>query len=311
MIYFYNPNPQKHGTFEPRFGLENWIDQTVSRFSENKTSINLCLVSEIPDSGIIVFHSGFFDKNIKPNSDQLFICVAADYGRHRYAQIHLFQNHFQSVINCRNKRLIADIMFPFCDSFFVPHWSQPRIKKRIKNEKDLFRIGYFGNSNNFDEDLNNEMDSFCKNRHLVFEIVDDWKRWKDYSDFDLILAIRDLKGGNYLNKPFSKLINALIAGVPMIATNESSSIYFKKNYYPELPIITSKTELFAKILEMKENYGYHLKMIQKNGLSISDVYENEVNKSWEEVFQKSEEFLFKWKTSSRLLKSLFFKSRTI
>ncbi len=202
-------------------------------------------------------------------------------------------------------------MFPFCDSFFVPHWSQPRIKKRIKNEKDLFRIGYFGNSNNFDEDLNKEMDSFCKNRHLVFEIVDDWKRWKDYSDFDLILAIRDLKGGNYLNKPFSKLINALIAGVPMIATNESSSIYFKKNYFPELPIITSKTELFAKILEMKENYGYHLKMIQKNGLSISDVYENEVNKSWEEVFQKSEEFLFKWKTSSRLLKSLFFKSRTI
>ncbi len=319
-IFFFNPNfnsfkEEKYlneMVFTPRFGLENWIDQTYYLLKYKYGIQNLYLVNEIPSQGIIIFHSGHFFSFIKPNEDQLFICIAADYGRHRYAQVHLFQNHTQVHPLWNKKRILGDTLFSFCGNFHLAHWPQPNIIPRIRNrETRLKQIGYFGGVENIDNQLIDELKTFCGDKELDFRIENDWNKWNDYSEIDLVVAIRDFDQKLHGNKPYSKLLNSILAGVPVIAGNESSSRYFKKNYFQELPIVNSIEDLLHLLLEIERNYDVYLHDIQEIGKKRADFFEKKIPNDWIDMLLISCKLLKFWKQSAEWKKEIFFKYRDL
>lgn len=318
-VYFFNPlkndaTTESYMNFEllyPRFGLETWIDQTFYKLNKFNPKLNIYIVDYIPDSGIIIFHSGYFIKDLKPNFNQLFVCISADYGRNRFAQVHLFQNYSQISFSWKNKRLLLDNFFSFCENRFISHWPQPAIIQRNNRVSDLKLIGYFGRFENFDKYLASKLKNFCEKNDLEFRIVEDWSKWNDYREFDLIIAIRSLDTKEYPNKPFSKLLNAILAGVPVITSNESSSIYFRKNYFPELKIVSNEEELFNAIKEIGNDYNAYLNQLEPISTYLRNTYEFNVLSSWLGFLDEAQVLLEKWRESSPILKNVFLKSRTL
>lgn len=294
----------------PKNGEEAWINQTYFLLSKENHEFDISITNSIPERGIIVFHAGSFYNELKPTKDQFFICVAADYGRHRYAQIHIFQNINQTQIKS-SLRLIFDKLFYFTDNIFVPHWMQPNIIPRRKTSRKLRRIGYFGLRQNIELNLIDLLNDFSKKYDLDFEIVDDYRKWNDYSNFDLIVSIRGFRNNKYWNKPFSKLINSIIAGVPVISGNESSARYFKDHYFHYLPIVNNERELFHEIVSLMENYDKYLLIVEEYSSSLRETYPNDVENKWKNCLNSSVILFDKWKRASSFEKELFFRSRDV
>ena len=319
LIYFYYPkylnyvlvSPSKEVSTFPRNGLESWIIQTFYILEENSPDLNIQLVDYVPNSGIIVFHSGHFDKNLKPSKRQFFICIPADYGRHRYAQIHLYQNQIQLELSFKNIRILIDSYFSFTGNWFLPFWPQPKIIKRNDERSKLRKIGYFGLRKNLDESIISKLHNFCIENDLVFEIVEDYSKWNNYWEFDLMLSIRDFERKQHHNKPFSKILNAIIAGVPVISGYESSAFFFKKYYYKNLPIVDSQEKLFALILDMKKNYSYYLSQIIGIQERIDQEFNVELQAKWIKFLKKSQLAYSIWTKSSFATRNSFYFSRQI
>ena len=289
-------------------GLENWIFQTYYIFRKIGLK-DVFLTDIIPKEGVVIFHSGYFEKNLKPSVSQFFICVSADYGRHRYAHIHIFQNIQQTQFQYKNGRLFLDKLFIYTRNIFIPHWTQPQIINRQAKSKSLRKIGYFGLTQNLDVEIIDFLTEFSSKNDLEFEIVDDYLKWNDYTNFDLIIAIRSLKKGEYFNKPFSKLINAIIAGVPVISGDESSARFFKKKYFPFLSIVNSINELENEIFYIKDNYVDTLLTVEKYSTKLKESFPKEVIDSWSKCFETSISLFQKWRNSTLKSRELFFISR--
>ncbi len=317
-IYFYFPTLpsflneewMENKIFSLQNGLENWIFQTYYVFHKIGLK-NIFLTNSIPEEGIVVFHSGYFEKNLKPSINQFFVCVAADYGRHRYAHIHVFQNFMQTKVGLKNGRLVLDKLFFFSKNIYIPHWAQPGIIPRNTNSQSLRKIGYFGLGQNLDLETVDFLTEFSFKNNLEFEIVEDYFKWNDYREFDLIISIRSLNNKEYLNKPFSKLINAIFAGVPLISGNESSARFFKQKYFPNLSIVDSKEELENEIIFIRDNYFEYLLNVQNCSKILKEIYPKEVIESWSICFETSITLFQKWKNSTAQNRELFFKSREL
>lgn len=311
-IFFYSPNISKNDHYLefPNTGLDAWINQTFSKLSLIQNGFELKMTNNIPEEGIIIFHSGHFPKNIRPNSKQLFICISADYGRSRFAQIHLFQNFEQ--INRPSIRSMTDSVFTFTHIDFLPHWPQPKIRKRLSSrEPKIKRIGYFGRKENLSKDIFDFLKDLCKKRGWEFVVVDNYLDWANYSEFDLCIAIRDFSKKDYTYKPFSKVLNSVLAGVPVISSKESSNCYFKYKYYKNLPIVSDLKELERVIFFIDKNYSSVIIDVEKSCVNLELNYEKDLLEKWANLLNNTMAYQDVWVNTTSMIRHLFFLSRSI
>jgi len=320
-VYFYSPiadttlpnlNSYDDLIHQTKRGLEIWIHITYYMLKTNSKVIKPVLTSQIPDKGIIIFHKGFFPKNIKPNKNQYFICVQADYGRHRYAQMHLVQNPFQ-VSNFKfSKRTFFDKAFSFNSTYFITLWPQPSIKKRLSNRNyAIENISFYGNIQQVENGLEDKLTNFCNNNNLRYVPRYDSLSWNDYSNTDITLAIRSFTNNQYFHKPFSKLVNSLIAGCLVIAAPESSSLFFKEKYYPHLPIVNSFDELKNEIIKIQKNPDIYFEHLNKSTNNIVDLLEVGVVAQWEQMLFYAQKQFTLWQNAFSLNRAFFLKYRSI
>ena len=153
-IYYYYPNKIPN-TLDYKSGLDCWILKTFWKLKEYKSDLNIHLVNYIPDEGIIIFHKGFFPKDIVPSNTQLFVCVQADYGRHKYAQYHIAQNPLGvSNFNFSKRSFLEEKLFSFTKSYFIAHWNQNDIIKRNSSRGESFKnVCFYGIDQNFPQKL--------------------------------------------------------------------------------------------------------------------------------------------------------------
>lgn len=109
---------------------------------------------------------------------------------------------------------------------FIPVWPQAcLIPRDLDRDPTVQRIGYKGFAQNLHPYFRSDVwaDELEK-RKIEWrpEFWDDLDppEWQDFSDLDLILAVRPSLRRRYRNKPASKLVNAWLAGVPAIAGRE-------------------------------------------------------------------------------------------
>jgi hypothetical protein len=310
-IYFYYPN-EIPITLDDKSGLDCWILKTFWKLKEYKSDLNIHVVNYVPDEGIIIFHKGFFPKDIVPSNAQLFVCIQADYGRHQYAQYHIAQNPLGvSNFNFSKRSFLEEKLFSFTKSYFIAHWNQNDIIKRNSSRGESFKnVCFYGIAPNFPKDLlEPSFREKLKSEGIELKIITDSDQWNDYSETDCVLAIRDFENKPHYNKPFSKIVNSYLAGVPVIAGNESSSLYLKNGLGIGISIVTNPDECFNAIKQVKENYLSSLKRIIIDKDKLKEFQDEAILLSWDKLLREMQHNYQLWLNSSSLAKNIYIKYR--
>ena len=310
-MYFYYPN-EIPITLDDKSGLDCWILKTFWKLKEYKSDLNIHVVNYVPDEGIIIFHKGFFPKDIVPSNAQLFVCIQADYGRHQYAQYHIAQNPLGvSNFNFSKRSFFEEKLFSFTKSYFMAHWNQNDIIKRNSSRGESFKnVCFYGIAPNFPKDLlEPSFKEKLKNEGIELKIITDSEKWNDYSETDCVLAIRDFENKPHYNKPFSKTINSYLAGVPVIAGNESSSLYLKNGLGIGISIVTNPDECFNAIKQVKENYLSCLQRVKIDEKKLKEFQDEAILLSWDKLLREMQDNYQLWRNSSSLAKNIYIKYR--
>lgn len=307
-IYFYYPNNFSE-IIDYKSGLDCWILKTYLILKENKTKWNIAIGDSIPEVGIILFHKGFFPKNIIPSKNQLFVCIQADYGRYKYAQCHVLQNPAGlNNFKFSKKSYFEQKLFPFVKNNFVSHWNQDNIISRDKSRGLLFEnVCFYGVPQNFPKEImNQDFKDQLSNEGIVLNIITDSAKWNDYSQADCVLAIRDFGNKAHFNKPFSKIINGYLAGVPVIVGNESSALYLKNKVKLDIPIVKTKEECLKVIKEIKKEYQKKLDEVQQDNEKLKFFKDTSILLEWERLIQDLQQKFIVWQKSNIVTKKLFY-----
>lgn len=309
-IHFYHHNLTTsidELNFTPNDGLDHWITTTFLVLKGNFEKVTIG--PEIPTDGVIVFHKRYFPAKIEPLKNQFFLCLQVDSGRHPYAQWHLVHNPYQDNF-FRFPKLIIDFLFGFSKTKFMCPWPQHKIiARKISEKKVLKNISFHGNVSNIPKELISEdFKLFLKDNDLELKVKSNHNVWNDFSDSDLSICCRSFDNKKYYFKPYLKIMNSLLAGVPVVSGHDSSSIYFRNNYV-NVPLVKNISELKELILKIvKEQYN-PMEQLDEFKKYKNKFLQNEIQKRWILVFKQVEHDYNKWMRLSDFKRRLFFKVR--
>ena len=225
-VYFYylaepeQPLPKTLADFRDRqralgrtqalLGPASWTIQTCLQLQHR--GFRCDLVSEVPESGIVLSRRAHIPDRVAQSRLHFWVCMLADRPYpHPHVQFHVLQNPRQRLRFCQ----------PFA---YLPHWPQsgpvPRDPARgltIRN------VRFFGEWYSLAPALQApEFSGWCAANGYNFSGMSR-DRWHDFSECDIAIAIRSLGSASWHHdKPATKLFNAWLANVPVIAGQESA-----------------------------------------------------------------------------------------
>lgn len=305
-IHFYHHNLIKsidELNFTPTNGLDHWITTTFLVLKENFEKITIG--PEIPEEGVVIFHRRYFSAKIKPTRNQFFVCLQVDSGSHSYAQWHIVHNPYQDKF-FHFPKLIIDFLFGFSKTKFMGGWPQHNmISRKVSRKSDLKTISFHGDILNIPKEvISDGFNLFLKNNNLALKIKSEPNVWNDFSDSDLSVCFRNFDNKKYYFKPYLKIVNSLLAGVPVVSGYDSSSVYFRNNYV-NIPLVNNISELKELILQIVEKKYDPMEQLDEFEKYKNKFVQSEIQKNWILVLKQVEQDYNKWMNSSNLKRKLF------
>jgi hypothetical protein len=241
----------------------SWIFQTFLYMKQ--AGLDVALVEKPVPGAICVAHF-VTTKNKIWAPDSFVVGVRADQSPLRMREIEVVQ----SPANLGGK-----------DVFLIQHWPQPRLIPRDSTRGDrIERISYFGGKGGFSSEFCQP--SFVKaleDLGVDLDICYDTTKWNDYSQTDLILAIRNMHPLLLETKPATKLINTWKAGCVALLGNEPAfravgklgEDYFEANH-PQ--------DVLNVVTRLKENPTLY-RRVRENGIERYSKFTFEaIQKQW-------------------------------
>jgi hypothetical protein len=194
-------------------GERAWILQTYLRLAAAGHPVEL--TGGAPERGLVIYHAKQVEsllRHWRRWNDCILVGVRADHSESHLADFEVVQN-----------RVWEDGV----SRFFVPFWPQPGLLPRDPSRGErIERVAFKGFTGNLHPDFAGPamVEALRQRRiELVIDAVDyrgaatatQSLTWADYSDIDLVLAVRR-PGGTHTDKPASKLYNAWRAGAPAL-----------------------------------------------------------------------------------------------
>jgi hypothetical protein len=261
------------------------------------------LVSEIPDEGVIVAHRDYLPDSWQPNSTTLLVCLRADVDRHPYAQLHVVQNPYQA----RAKQPIE-----LWESHFIPHWPQPAIIPRNLERGEQFEnVTFLGNEINLVPEFRHQSwYDQLENLGLKFQKKLTHGEWHDYSNIDVVLAVRSMGSeSKWYGKPASKLYNAWHSGVPAILGYESAFRAERKNELDYLEA-TSLAEVIQALSLLKKDQQLRYQMVENGWLRAKETKTEVMLTNWNNFLVNHAAPAYKdWRSMTNIQRQLFLKVR--
>lgn len=273
-----------------------WSWGTYFRLKEREYDVNL--ICKIPESGIVVMPAIYLAMLQKPPDNVLLICTIADSPPPLYTQINISQNPWQPS-QYRN-------LFGLPIWRHIPHWPQPGIIPRSEGRGNKFEtIAFFGHSDQLDsflatDDFRQELEGLG----MKFEIRE--KNLSDYSDVDAVIAIRDFSDNPFLHKPYTKLINGWLAGIPVIVGPETS---FRSIQKTDLDFLSakSKEELIQNLRKLKEDESLRRRMIENGVQRMKEFSEESIIQAWQNLlFREAQIYFEQWTRKNHIARQLFY-----
>lgn len=240
------------------YGPENWGLQTyvhAKRAGWNVTTGTQCQTGAI-NLGHVSLLTAF-----QAGPRDLIVGIRADYRPSILADCHIVQNQLQADAN----------------SFWIPHWPQPALIPRSVDRTGLERAAYFGHAYYLDGGA-----ATWKSKLSEIGIEFDCppqSRWHDYSQVDLVVAVRTFDGYPYPRKPPSKLFNAWIAGAPALVGPESA---YHQVGQPGRDYIVAQTmdEALRAIHELKQSPAAYSQLVQAGTLRAQEFSREKILARW-------------------------------
>lgn len=165
---------------------------------------------------------------------------------------------------------------------YLPHWLPPLVLPRSKDRAVVQNIGLMGIP------WIRAMPTAFWGRmagEAGMRVIDLWRenRWHDYSDIDVLLAIRSLDNRTHDRKPPWKLFCAWEARVPLIAGRDSAYSYHGVpgvNYC----VATSADEVLETLKDLRINAHRYSMLVEKGVEAIEGVSVSRTVERWEDVF---------------------------
>jgi hypothetical protein len=278
------------------YGVFCWTFQTYLRLQANGFPCEL--VRSMPCEGIVLSHRDCFPDNLRPGPDLLMVCLQAERGRHPYAQIHVVQNP-------QAHTLRKFIKTPW-SSYYIPHWPQPGLVPRAEARGDRFEnVVFFGNEENLAAELKkSEWQEQLKCLGLSWHVVNRDK-WNNYSDTDVVLAVRDFDNRAHTTKPATKLYNAWHAGVPAILGCESAFRAERKNELDYLEV-TSPDDAILALKRLRNDKALRHAMFENGRIRAEETHHTKITAQWCRFLTTlAVPAYYRWRTSSHLARETF------
>lgn len=265
-------------------GEQVWVGQTYLRLRQ--LGMDVRLTSSAPRHGIVVTHydhvMALLDAQRWP-AGLVVVAARADRQPHPYAEFEIVQNG-----------AAAD----GARVHHVHHWPQPGLVKRDPARGDAIRtVAYKGTVGEMGESFKEpawldfiraaglswqcDATRWQGNGQATYQDV----AWNDYSQVDLIVAIRKDTASLYPNKPASKLINAWAAGVPAILGPEQAYRELRRSPLDYIEATTAQ-EVAAAIAQLQADPARYRAMID-NGLRRTQEFTAErCALRWQEILTR-------------------------
>lgn len=281
-VHFYAPNLSTHHLFDQdtQATLEisnNFTFWVVRPYIFLKNAGFPCkIVDYIPKRGILIADRDTLGDQCSYFGDTMLICAKGDREFHPSAYLHVIQNPTESS-NPNNS---------IWNTYHISPWPQPHLIPRLAQRGSrVENIAFMGTRSNITPELSSDkwIDSLAKlgcNWKPIFTV----SQWHDYTDIDVIVAIRSFDGNLYTHKPASKLINCWHALVPAVLTPESAYISLRQSEL-DFCLVNSLDDLIESITYLKNNPEFYLSMIEHGKLRAREFDENKIAEQWLTFFQ--------------------------
>jgi hypothetical protein len=129
-------------------------------------------------------------------------------------------------------------------------------------------------------------------------------QWRDYSNSDAVIAVRNLTEQDASIKPASKLINAWIAGVPALLGPEPAFRELRKSPLDYIEV-TEAASVLDELRRWRENPEYYAAIIANGHRRAEDFTTNKIALQWQSLFDGPilDEFN-RWKRTNPVLRWL-------
>ena len=214
-----------------------WIVRTYQELSAIGYSCRLTKIP--PDSGIVITYRnclsslflGSYWSWAFPRRGRLVVCVRGDRARHHWAQVHISQNQLQNRLE--NRSWLPNIINQRGNSYYIPHWPLNHMLPRDSVRGSCVEnVVFFGNLSQLAyELLQPSWENFLTNLGMKWRIINDLENCRDYSEVDVVIAIRDFSNRSHIRKPSWKILNAWFAEALVITSLESSSRELRESEY--------------------------------------------------------------------------------
>lgn len=263
----------------------SWVLQSYLRLREAGYPVQL--VPDIPGAGIIVTFGGLLRLNYRSNPEQFLVSISADNRPQFFAPMHIVQNFTQT-------RFLRD-------SFHIPHWPQPGINPRPVTSGNRFtRAAFFGDECNLAPELKkSSWVSALREVGLEWSVRGQQCHYKvDYSDVDLIVAVRSFQKRGYLRKPASKLFNAWLAGVPAVLGNEFAYREQRKSKLDYIEVETCEEACHA-LRALAASPVLRAQMIENGFRRAREISTSAITERWRTIlFEEAIPRFERWRTLS-------------
>jgi hypothetical protein len=162
-------------------------------------------------------------------------------------------------------------------SVYIPQWPQPGVIPRDTGRRGVSTIGFLGHFGiNLATGFKDPSFAACLKQlgcdFVVRGITTERVRWNDYSDIDLVLAVRDIPREHLLLKPVNKLTNAWIAGVPALMGPEPAIQAITESCLDYISVMEPK-DVYCALGEFARNPDLYRKMVahgRRRGIDFND-----------------------------------------
>jgi hypothetical protein len=316
-IYFYIPKNQWPVGYLPQSPEQygEWMSFWNSRYGRGKYDWTLqtylyltadglpCkLIDVMPDEGIVISHRDFLSDNLQPRPKLLIICIKVDRDPHPYAQLQIVQNNRDEICG-RSPNLWQSCPLKF--------WLQPRLIARDSSRGDRFtNAAFFGVLDSLAPELQApSWEEKLNALGLRWEVVDH-DRWHDYSEVDVIVAVRSFQVDRTFDlKPPSKLINAWHAGIPAILGRESAYQNERKSELDYIEI-ADEDEAIAALNRLRNDRSLRLAMVENGKIRAKEVGNAQITLQWRNFLTNvAVPAYYRWCTASVWQQQIFLKRR--
>src|SRR5690554_1525982 len=183
--------------------------------------------------------------------------------------------------------------------YWIPHWDQPGLIPRVPGAPDpsrAFNVAFAGipeNSVKLTQIV--ERGAFEKPVRIFMLSP---QSWNDFSEVDVLVAVRDFKGNRHPEKPPTKLFNAWVAGVPFIGGMDSAYEQVGQPGVDYLQVSNQK-QLLEAISRLQNNDEWS--SLVNAGRQASQAYNRlKTRETWSNVlFGRVQDQFQVWERSSR------------